>query len=51
MKTEQNGVSIVIPAYREAENIEAAKAIGMQTLHFTDPDVAQQQLAAITGVV
>jgi glucose-1-phosphatase len=32
------------------ENIEAAKAIGMQTLHFTDPDVAQQQLAAITGV-
>ena len=34
-----------------AENIEAAKAIGMQTLHFTDPDVAQQQLAAITGVV
>jgi epoxide hydrolase-like predicted phosphatase len=33
-----------------AENIEPAKAIGMQTLHFTDPDVAQQQLAAITGV-
>ena len=33
-----------------AENIEAAKAIGMQTLHFTDPDVAQQRLVAITGV-
>jgi FMN phosphatase YigB (HAD superfamily) len=33
-----------------AENIEGAKAVGMQTLHFTDPDMAQQELAAITGV-
>lgn len=34
-----------------AENIEAAQALGMQTLHFTDPDLAQQQLVALTGVV
>jgi epoxide hydrolase-like predicted phosphatase len=33
-----------------AENIEGAKAVGMQTLHFTDPDTAQQELAKITGV-
>lgn len=33
-----------------AENIEGAKAVGMQTLHFTDPDAARQELAAITGV-
>jgi epoxide hydrolase-like predicted phosphatase len=33
-----------------AENIEGARAVGMLALHFTDPDAAQQELAAITGV-
>jgi 2-haloacid dehalogenase len=33
-----------------AENIEGARAVGMQALHFTDPDTARQELAAITGV-
>jgi epoxide hydrolase-like predicted phosphatase len=33
-----------------AENIEGAKAVGMQTLHFTDPDAARQELVKITGV-
>lgn len=32
------------------ENIDGAKAVGMQALHFTDPDAAQQQLVEITGV-
>jgi len=32
------------------ENIEAARQVGMQTIHFTDPQIAQQQLAEITGV-
>jgi HAD superfamily hydrolase (TIGR01549 family) len=32
------------------ENIEGAQKVGMQTIHFTDPEVAQQQLAALTGV-
>ena len=31
-------------------NIEAAKQLGMQTIHFTDPETVQQQLAEITGV-
>jgi epoxide hydrolase-like predicted phosphatase len=33
-----------------SENIEGAAAVGMQTLHFTDPEAAQRQLTAITGV-
>lgn len=32
------------------ENIEGAKAVGMQTLHFTNPETARQQLTALTGV-
>ncbi len=32
------------------ENIKAAQRVGMQTIHFTDPEVVQQQLAEITGV-
>jgi epoxide hydrolase-like predicted phosphatase len=32
------------------ENIAAARAVGMQTIHFTDPEIARQQLAKITGV-
>jgi len=32
------------------ENIEAAKKVGMQALHFTNPEVAQQKLIEITGV-
>jgi epoxide hydrolase-like predicted phosphatase len=32
------------------ENIEGAKRVGMQTIHFTDPETVQQQLAALTGV-
>lgn len=32
------------------ENVEGAKAVGMQTIHFTDPETAQQELARITGV-
>lgn len=32
------------------ENIEGAKQVGMLALHFTDPEVGQQQLAAMTGV-
>jgi len=33
------------------KNIAGAKKVGMQALHFTNPAMAQQQLAAITGVV
>lgn len=33
-----------------AENIEGAKAVGMQTLHFVDPEAAQRELTALTGV-
>ena len=32
------------------ENIIGAKAVGMQALHFSDPEVAQRELARITGV-
>ena len=32
------------------ENIEGAQQVGMQTIHFIDPEVVQQQLAEITGV-
>ncbi len=32
------------------ENIEGAKAVGMQVLHFTDPETARRQLIAITGI-
>jgi epoxide hydrolase-like predicted phosphatase len=32
------------------ENIESAKRLGMQTIHFTGPEIAQQQLATLTGV-
>jgi len=32
------------------ENVEGARAVGMQTLHFTDPEVVRQQLIEITGV-
>lgn len=32
------------------ENIEGARAVGLSTIHFTDPDRAYQQLAALTGV-
>ena len=33
-----------------SENIQGAKKVGMQTLHFTDPEVAQKKLVEITGV-
>jgi epoxide hydrolase-like predicted phosphatase len=33
------------------ENIEGAKQVGMQTIHFTDPETARQQLIDLTGVV
>lgn len=33
-----------------SENIEAAKRLGMQTIHYTDPETAQQQLVELTGV-
>ena len=32
------------------ENIEGARRVGMQTIHFSDPLIAQQKLAEITGV-
>jgi epoxide hydrolase-like predicted phosphatase len=32
------------------ENIEAAAAIGMPTIHFTDPETARRELAIMTGV-
>jgi epoxide hydrolase-like predicted phosphatase len=32
------------------ENIEGAKRVGMQAIHFTDPETVQQQLAVLTGV-
>lgn len=32
------------------ENVEGAKRVGMQALHFDDPAAVQQQLTAITGV-
>lgn len=34
-----------------AENIAGASAVGMPTIHFTDPALAQQQLATLTGVI
>lgn len=33
-----------------AENIAGARAVGMQALHFTDPEAARRELARITGV-
>jgi len=33
------------------ENVEGARAVGMQALHFTDPDLVRQQLSEITAVV
>ncbi|MBI1881714.1 MAG: HAD family phosphatase [Chloroflexi bacterium] len=33
-----------------SENIAAAKAVGLQTLHYVDPETAGRELAAITGV-
>jgi epoxide hydrolase-like predicted phosphatase len=33
-----------------SQNIEGAKAIGMQTVHFTDPEAARQEIARLTGV-
>ena len=33
------------------ENVAGARAIGMQALHFSDPDVVQQELVTLTGVV
>ncbi len=33
------------------ENVEAARQVGMQAIHFTDPETAQQELAGITGVM
>ena len=32
------------------ENVRGAEAVGLQALHFTDPEKAQQQLAKLTGV-
>ena len=32
------------------ENIAGARVIGMQTLHFSDPEAAQRELAGMTGV-
>lgn len=32
------------------ENIRGAERVGMQTIHFADPQAAQQKLAEITGV-
>jgi HAD superfamily hydrolase (TIGR01509 family) len=34
-----------------SENIEAAKKLGMDTIHSTDPETAQHQLVELTGVV
>jgi epoxide hydrolase-like predicted phosphatase len=32
------------------ENVEGAKRVGLQAIHFTNPEVAQQQLIEFTGV-
>jgi hypothetical protein len=32
------------------ENVAGASAVGMQALHFNDPQAAQRELAQITGV-
>jgi epoxide hydrolase-like predicted phosphatase len=32
------------------ENVEGARAVGMQAVHFTDPELARQQLSELTGV-
>lgn len=32
------------------ENVRGAEAVGLQALHFTDPEVAQRQLVKLTGV-
>jgi epoxide hydrolase-like predicted phosphatase len=32
------------------ENVEGARQVGMQAIHYTDPPAAQQQLEALTGV-
>lgn len=33
-----------------SENIKAARAVGMQTIHYVDPEAARRELAAMTGV-
>ena len=33
------------------QNVEGARAVGMQAIHFSDPEIVQQQLIDITGVV
>ena len=32
------------------ENVEGARAVGMQALHFSDPDLVRQQLVETTGI-
>jgi HAD superfamily hydrolase (TIGR01509 family) len=32
------------------ENVEAARQVGMQAIHFSDSETVQQKLANITGV-
>lgn len=34
-----------------SENVKAARQVGMQALHFDDPDIAQQKLVERTGIV
>jgi epoxide hydrolase-like predicted phosphatase len=33
-----------------SENVKGAKAVGMQTIHYIDPEAAWRELTAITGV-
>lgn len=33
------------------QNVEGARAVGMQAIHFTDPELVRQRLIDITGVV
>ena len=52
LTAERLGVSLEEALFVDdfSENIRGAKKVGMQTLHFTDPEVARQKLVEITGV-
>lgn len=50
---ENTGVAVTEALFIDdfIENVEGARAVGMQAIHYSDPAVAQEQLVALTGVV
>ena len=52
LAAERLGVSLEEALFVDdfSENVRGAKKVGMQVLHFTDPQVAQQKLIDITGI-